>query len=309
MANNDVKISKRTLTVYIPAALLFAIVSIYGIILILSSGSDIAALYAVLYVVSFALIAYAGSYAFSHKDKLDGMCCMMVSMTFAMVSSLVAGALIAVPTGDFLIASVLSTAVGFAFGYTFGNIGGSTLARMEGVMAAPMGGTMGAMIGIMMIPFNLAVFTIFLMIVLTIIVAEVMLMVSRTADVRLPRAKSLSLAVFFVIFLSLSFVVPATRSVTGLSVDNSIQAGHAQELTLRATRYGYEPSTITVEKNSPVRISFDADQNAGCSRSLIIPAFKVYKTAPSTVEFTPTQSGSYDFSCSMGMFRGKIIVN
>jgi plastocyanin domain-containing protein len=45
---------------------------------------------------------------------------------------------------------------------------------------------------------------------------------------------------------------------------------------------------------------------------LVIPGFNIRKTLTSNqdyVEFTPTKSGTYNFACSMGMGKGKIVVN
>lgn len=49
----------------------------------------------------------------------------------------------------------------------------------------------------------------------------------------------------------------------------------------------------------------------GCSKSIVIPEFNIIKTVSTSdnlVEFTPTKSGTFQFSCSMGTYRGQIIV-
>jgi len=49
----------------------------------------------------------------------------------------------------------------------------------------------------------------------------------------------------------------------------------------------------------------------GCMKTILIPEFGVQKTlsaGDNVIEFTPTKSGTFDFTCGMGMGRGKIIV-
>lgn len=86
-----------------------------------------------------------------------------------------------------------------------------------------------------------------------------------------------------------------------------------QDVFLKATPYGtYEPSTIYVKKDIPVRIHYSADPNAGCGREVIFPEYKIRKLAPSQgealIEFTPTKTGAFPFHCSMKMFNGTIEV-
>ena len=60
-----------------------------------------------------------------------------------------------------------------------------------------------------------------------------------------------------------------------------------------------------------VRIYLD-DSVGGCYRSFTIPALNIRKNIVNSedyVEFTPTNSGTYNFACSMNMGKGKIIVN
>lgn len=75
---------------------------------------------------------------------------------------------------------------------------------------------------------------------------------------------------------------------------------------------GYDPDVIVVKAGKPVQLDFYRDETADCSEQLLLPAFKKNELlAPfqtTTVKFTPEQKGEYDFTCGMGMLRGKIIV-
>jgi plastocyanin domain-containing protein len=75
---------------------------------------------------------------------------------------------------------------------------------------------------------------------------------------------------------------------------------------------GYNPDVIVVKKGIPVRLNFYRDETDDCSDTIVFGDFKIrkplhaYKTTP--VEFTPEKEGEYEFTCGMGMLRGKLIV-
>jgi len=73
----------------------------------------------------------------------------------------------------------------------------------------------------------------------------------------------------------------------------------------------YEP--IKVQKGIPVRWTIKAQKSDinGCNNEIIIPAFNMSKKlepGDNVIEFIPTESGSFTYSCWMGMIRSKIIV-
>ena len=75
---------------------------------------------------------------------------------------------------------------------------------------------------------------------------------------------------------------------------------------------GYAPAVIRVRAGRPVRLDFHRDEASGCTEEVVIPAFGIraflvpHATTP--VEFTPGRPGSHEFTCGMGMLRGRIIV-
>lgn len=83
-----------------------------------------------------------------------------------------------------------------------------------------------------------------------------------------------------------------------------------QVVNLAMKNYNYYPETIIVKRGIPVKITM-SDEVGGCYRSLRIPSLnlsKVFSSESDYLEFTPTNTGTIPFSCSMGMGRGKIIV-
>ena len=89
-------------------------------------------------------------------------------------------------------------------------------------------------------------------------------------------------------------------------------AGGVQEVTI-GVRGGYEPARVRVKRGVPVRLVFDRQETSGCSEEVVIPEFGIRRFLPAfkqtVVELTPEQAGSFDFTCGMGMLRGKLIVD
>lgn len=72
---------------------------------------------------------------------------------------------------------------------------------------------------------------------------------------------------------------------------------------------GYTPNPITVKANKPVRLIKDASLK-GCAVFVVQDELGIKANLMNTdsYEFTPTTKGVYDFSCSMGMYKGVIQV-
>jgi len=91
----------------------------------------------------------------------------------------------------------------------------------------------------------------------------------------------------------------------------AIKEGGLQEVKV-TVKGGYTPDVIVVRKGIPVRLNFYRNETADCSDTIVFGDFKIrkplpaYKTTP--IEFTPEKEGEYEFTCGMGMLRGKLIV-
>jgi plastocyanin domain-containing protein len=74
----------------------------------------------------------------------------------------------------------------------------------------------------------------------------------------------------------------------------------------------YTPDVVSVEHGKPVRLSFRREETAACSERVLLPDFGRQATLPEgetiPVEFVPEQPGEYEFTCGMGMLRGKVVV-
>ena len=86
--------------------------------------------------------------------------------------------------------------------------------------------------------------------------------------------------------------------------------GYQEQMVL--VKGGYTPDVIVVESGRPVRLNFVRQESASCSEMVLLPAFNRSAQLPEgktvAVEFLPKERGEFEFSCQMGMFRGKLIV-
>lgn len=75
---------------------------------------------------------------------------------------------------------------------------------------------------------------------------------------------------------------------------------------------GYTPDVIVVQRGRPVRLNFRREETAACSEMVIFGDFGKSAKLPEgeiiPVEFLPEKPGEYEFTCQMGMLRGKLIV-
>jgi copper chaperone CopZ len=88
-------------------------------------------------------------------------------------------------------------------------------------------------------------------------------------------------------------------------------ASDVQTVQLSVQGANYYPNPIRVKKGIPVQLVADMNNMPGCSRSIIIPEYGISKTVSAgdnIIQFTPDKSGTFQFSCSMGMYHGQIVV-
>ena len=75
---------------------------------------------------------------------------------------------------------------------------------------------------------------------------------------------------------------------------------------------GYTPDIVIVQHGKPVRLNFRREETAACSEMVIMADFGKSAKLPEgetvPVEFLPEKAGEYEFTCQMGMLRGKLVV-
>ncbi len=109
-----------------------------------------------------------------------------------------------------------------------------------------------------------------------------------------------------------------TPAVAGNPVGTQRETGGDAEIseTLQTVTTGlpggrYEP--ITVTKGIPVKwiIQAEPGEITGCNNTIVIPEYNIEKpleTGNNIIEFTPTETGKFTYSCRMGMIRSTITV-
>lgn len=84
-----------------------------------------------------------------------------------------------------------------------------------------------------------------------------------------------------------------------------------QSITMEVSAIGYAPDVLTVKKGIPVDWQIYGGDQLGCASTLVMSAFDVQEAihpGENQIAFTPTKTGSFPFSCSMGMVKGTMIV-
>ncbi len=89
-------------------------------------------------------------------------------------------------------------------------------------------------------------------------------------------------------------------------MEDGIQVAHS---TLQPGQY----PAITVQAGIPVKWEIDAPKGSinGCNQSVTIPEYGIkheFKTGENIIEFTPAGTGTFPYSCWMGMIRSTITV-
>jgi plastocyanin domain-containing protein len=88
--------------------------------------------------------------------------------------------------------------------------------------------------------------------------------------------------------------------------------GAVHEVKVRV-RGGYYPEVIRSEAGVPLRVLFRREESAACSEQVVFPAFGKSATLPEgeqvPVELLPESPGEYEFTCALGMLRGRLVVS
>ena len=95
------------------------------------------------------------------------------------------------------------------------------------------------------------------------------------------------------------------------SSNQVVNSNDIQEIRMTQDSYGYSPNTFTIKKGKKVKWIITSTNNFTCASSIVMRKFGInqdLEKGENIIEFTPTESGTIPFSCSMGMYRGKFIV-
>ncbi|HLB62824.1 MAG TPA: cupredoxin domain-containing protein [Actinomycetota bacterium] len=87
-------------------------------------------------------------------------------------------------------------------------------------------------------------------------------------------------------------------------------SGYQEAMVL--VKGGYAPDTIVVRAGKPVRLNFRREESSACSEMVVFGDFGKSAKLPEgevvPVELMPKDAGTYEFTCQMGMLRGRLVV-
>lgn len=85
-----------------------------------------------------------------------------------------------------------------------------------------------------------------------------------------------------------------------------------QNPVIEITAYGYSPNYIKVKKGEQVNLTLKTKDAFSCASAFRIPSLNIAKNLQPNdtqlISFVPTQAGTIQFNCSMGMYQGVIEV-
>jgi uncharacterized protein len=87
-----------------------------------------------------------------------------------------------------------------------------------------------------------------------------------------------------------------------------------QTLTIKAQNAGYFPALLQAKAGAPVKLQLVTNKTTSCARAFIIPKLKMQRVLPETgtvvFDIPPQPAGTtINYTCSMGMYTGKIQFN
>ena len=95
------------------------------------------------------------------------------------------------------------------------------------------------------------------------------------------------------------------------SLRDSDRRTHARATRVRV-RGGYVPDTIYARVGEPVRLTFRREETAACSERVVFPDLGKSAMLPAhqdvTIELAPEHAGVYEFTCELGLLRGRLVV-
>ncbi len=91
--------------------------------------------------------------------------------------------------------------------------------------------------------------------------------------------------------------------------EKEIKVSDSVDITVNG---GYSPEVISIPVGKTTKINFLRTDPTECLSEVVLGDFKIKRELPLnqkvTVEINPKKKGEFDYSCSMGMYHGKIIV-
>lgn len=92
---------------------------------------------------------------------------------------------------------------------------------------------------------------------------------------------------------------------------SAVALGAQQKITIEVKDGVYQPATIAVDINRPVTFIFVRKDPSPCAEYVIFKRLEISRQLPLDqpveVSFKLAEPGEYEFTCQMGMYRGRVI--
>lgn len=96
-----------------------------------------------------------------------------------------------------------------------------------------------------------------------------------------------------------------SSSAEGSGIPKAEIVNGKQIVRMKVSGYTYSPNKFTIVEGIPVEWQIDGGGAAGCGKVIVMPSLGLSKylipQGITTINFTPTQTGTIPFNCSMGM--------
>lgn len=100
----------------------------------------------------------------------------------------------------------------------------------------------------------------------------------------------------------------APETSPAVRIENGVQL-----ITIDVLSKGYTPRLVTAEAGVPTVLTLRTNNTRGCTTAFVIPSMNYETTLPATgetrVELGQLKAGTLDYTCGMGMYRGKIVTS
>ncbi|MFA6466681.1 MAG: sulfite exporter TauE/SafE family protein [Patescibacteria group bacterium] len=126
-------------------------------------------------------------------------------------------------------------------------------------------------------------------------------------------------AIGFIILFFAFYTMSSALAIRGIDINflakpevgQVVNTANAQVINMTIDYSGYSPNSFKLKKGVPVKWIIDGTKASGCTNGIMSPDLNIRENIHSgenIIEFTPEKAGTFNFSCFMGMFRGKFIV-
>lgn len=111
--------------------------------------------------------------------------------------------------------------------------------------------------------------------------------------------------------ISNGYILMNLGGLAKITPTTGVVSDEVQEIRMTESDSGYTPSTLSIKPNMHTRWIINATNPYTCASQLIVPSLGITKQlepGENIIEFISPASGTIGFSCSMGMYSGKILI-